>query len=375
MVPLLLFSQSEHIFCTHRSIFGHPSGVLAIYLWIALDTDQTLDDLTSVINISLTMKKNILFSLLGLMMSLASVAQNIGDRAKENATNKANSRVDTRIDQGIDKGFDAIEGLFKKKDKKSKNQGTDSQNPDYKSNDTAGQDSDVSSTRSSDRRYEGGQLGGIMSPATIESSYSFIIDMDVSMTNTSKKGKEEVMTMTMYFGDQVMAMNTGLEGEKTFSTMIFDVKNSSSVMLSMDKGKKEGIALNMSKNQLDRFVKAVADDQSNASITATGQTKTILGKHCEEYLLNDPDNHAESRFWITQDVDGEILKNAMDMMGQQTKNQMPANYPDGLMMEAHGKDTKNGKSWVWQVTRLSERSAASYDMGDWNVKDIMGNTY
>jgi len=58
-------------------------------------------------------------SLFLILFSSTMMFGQIIDRTENRAKQKANRRVDNKIDGGIDKGLDAIEGIFKKKDKKS----------------------------------------------------------------------------------------------------------------------------------------------------------------------------------------------------------------------------------------------------------------
>lgn len=69
------------------------------------------------------MKHFILFTAMLLCM-LGTAAQTAAERAEQRAKSKATNRVDNKIDRGIDKGLDkteeAIEGIFKKKEKPAK---------------------------------------------------------------------------------------------------------------------------------------------------------------------------------------------------------------------------------------------------------------
>ncbi|MCH2197216.1 MAG: DUF4412 domain-containing protein [Flavobacteriales bacterium] len=258
-----------------------------------------------------------LFSIcLVFLLSLNAESQ-VVDRSKESAKNKTNNRIDQKVDQGIDKSLDAIEGLFKKKDKSNK------KNDDSDS-------SDSNEKAYSDETSDG--FGGFFSKVDMEESYSFDHMVKMDMTITDKKETQTVRS-TMFVNDEngEFAMKTKMEDVN--STMIFDVARNQMIILTDMEGQK--LAMSMDYDPA-AYATAEEDDESYdmGEFKKTGRTKTILGYTCHEYVFESEESSGNC--WVNEEDDLQIYKGLMAMSSQDKKKQenaLPEGYPQGMIME------------------------------------------
>lgn len=311
-------------------------------------------------------------------------AQTVQDRAKNKAEDKANNRVDTKIDQGLDKGFDAIEGLFKKKKKKSEdtdagNSSQDSQ--EVKSSSSVPQEQDSSEINGSSDSMEkddvenmySNMFGGMMKPAKWEDNYTFDLKTESIMTSTNKRGKEEVSYMNMFISESAFAMEMDeKKEEQPVGFVIFDFENQSFITLNEQKGKKEGLAMAMNEEQISLMSESYAKEQESEteiSFNKTGRSKTIVGKLAWEYEAKNEEG--EGTMWMTEDMDLQADR-FFGLFGESRgrNNFLPENYPEGYVLEMNFTDSQKGESVHYLVTSLDENANEKIDLGPYNVMDM-----
>jgi hypothetical protein len=313
----------------------------------------------------------ILLTLIFVAPSLS--GQDVKERTVNNAENKANNRIDTRVDEGLDKSIEAIEGLFKRKNKKKKDDPALEEQATEKSNNSSSSSKESSSNGSgSSSGYNGGAMSGLMTPAVIASEYSFDLVFDVQVSTTKKNGKVQEMTNQMMFSPGVYAMNPDMEKGDQEAKVIFDMKNESMVMLETKKGKRSGMAMNMNRQFWSKFSDTMQQGMAdpNAGVTKTGRTKTILGKLCSEYTFKNED--MEGSAWVA-DFDGYNAFELAEFINVDV--QETSMTKNGFAMESNTKHFKSGETTSWKVTKVNENANLNFDMSDWQVKDVMGNTY
>ena len=328
------------------------------------------------VRLMLTLKSNInvmkllqLFLLAGLIfLAQNGIGQDVIDRSKERATNKTENRVDTRIDQGIDKGLDSIEGLFKKKNKKDSSE----QESVLEQEDSTDKSESAESTSNQNESGSGGfNMQGMFKPAKWESRYSFDLKVNYIMTTTNKKGKVDEVNMDMLYDKMAMAMKieSKKEGEEPV-LMIFDYDNKSMITLTEDKGKKSGMAIAMSEEQIAAIEEEVDEHSADAKIVKTGRSKSILGYTCEEYTFTDEDT--EGSAWLTQEIsynsDGFM---GMMNVGDKRRNLGFENYPQGFLMLTDSKDLKSGELSHLEVLKVDKNANETLDLSPYEVMDPM----
>ncbi|MEO0405334.1 MAG: DUF4412 domain-containing protein, partial [Bacteroidota bacterium] len=236
-------------------------------------------------------KLSLLLTILFIGATLISSAQ-IVDRSKDRAKNKANNRVDNKIDKGIDSGLDAIEGLFKKKNKNKDS--SDSQ--------------EETSTEDQNATMPGYTMGG---KADVEDSYTFEHSIDLKMVMTDKKGKEEVMEMTMLISDEEGMFGTEmfLDGAKSYTVM--DLTNGKTITLTSASGMNIGMVVELDPESMQP---SEEDMPEVSEFKKTGRTKEILGYTCEEYTYETEEENMS--IWMTDEANIN-MGNAFNSMAAQ----------------------------------------------------------
>ncbi len=217
--------------------------------------------------------------------------------------------------------------------------------------------------------------GGMMQPAPTESDYSFTGYMVIEVTSTDKKGKSEEPVQMQYF----LSSNTDFTGlafkdpkkKNSTTTTIMDTKNQAMVILLDDEGKKSSMAMKLNYDKIQGMVDEEAEkqiEQPDYKITKTGNTKTILGYTCEEYLVETEDGNGQ--YWVTKEpIDGFSLFSPQSnpMVSSKTVDRytsMFSNAPKGSFMEMVFTD-KDGTIADMKVIELEIDSPSNFQMSDY----------
>lgn len=219
-----------------------------------------------------------------------------------------------------------------------------------------------------------GMMSGMMEPATTESDYAFTGFMVMEVTSTDKKGKTEKPTNIQYLlSDNVEFMGMAYvdpENPENLTTSILDTKNGAMVMLMENKGEKSSFAMKMDYEKLQGMVDEEAEEQLDNpeyKLSKTGNSKTILGYSCEEYLVVTEDG--EGRYWVTdKPIDGLSMFSPQSnpMVSNKTVeryNSMFSNAPKGSFMEMIFTAT-DGSVTDMKVIELETNSPRKYSMAE-----------
>ncbi|MBN7813580.1 DUF4412 domain-containing protein [Algoriphagus sp. H41] len=220
-----------------------------------------------------------------------------------------------------------------------------------------------------------GMFGGMMQPAPTESEYSFTGYMVMEVTATDKKGKSEEPVRMQYLlssGTEFMGMSfSDPKQPSTTTTTIMDTKNQAMVMLLEDKGNKSSMAMKLNYDKLQGMVDEEAEEQleqPDYEITKTGNTKTILGYTCEEYLVKTEDG--DGQYWVTEEpIEGFSMFSPQSnpMVSDKTierYSSMFSNAPKGSFMEMVFTD-KDGAVTDMKVVELETDSPRKFQMSDY----------
>jgi hypothetical protein len=218
-------------------------------------------------------------------------------------------------------------------------------------------------------------MGGFGQPAETEAEYSFSGYMVMEIISFDKKGKAEEPVQMQYF----LSSSPDLSGmvvkdekdPKKQTTMIMDLKNQASIILLEDGKEKSSFAY---KVDFDK-VQATVDEESQEQfenpgykLEKTGQTKTILGYSCEEYLMTSEDGDAQ--YWITEKpIDGYSMFSAQGnpMVSNKTMdryNAYLANAPKGSFMEMYF-TSKDGTKSEMKVIEIKPNESRKFQMSDY----------
>lgn len=264
------------------------------------------------------MKLTKIFTILFTLTILTAHSQ-VVEKTEEKAKQKTEQRIDRKIDKGIDDGLDAIEGLFSKKKKKglveeSKAEGV-----------TESNSSDEASASTSPMSMMGG------SEVQVQDEYTFDHRFVILMEEFDKKGKlKESNEMTFLSKEESSVMGILMNQEGINTEMIYDLDSYEIVTLMNTGGQKIGTTMSIDKSQVESMM---SEDNSDAvdmgempTFKKTGNTKTISGYSCDEYVVENIENSDGSSmtYWITDELDIDWIK-SMGNMSSMSK-QMPDMY-------------------------------------------------
>jgi len=220
-----------------------------------------------------------------------------------------------------------------------------------------------------------GVFDGMMKPAPTESDYSFTGYTIMEVTTTDKKGKAEDPVEIQYLlSSDTDFMGMSFKDPKqpgASTTSIMDAKNQAMVLLLEDKGEKSSISMKLDFDKVQEMVDEEADDQLEVpdyKITKTGNTKSILGYACEEYLVTTEDG--EGRYWVTEKpIDGFSMFSPQSnpLISSKTMDRyksMFSNAPTGTFMEMVFTD-KEGSVTDMKVKEIETDSPRKFQMSDY----------
>jgi hypothetical protein len=231
------------------------------------------------------------------------ISAQTGDRVKNRAENRANQRVDQKVDQAVDRTVDKIEGLFRKK------KNTDDPNQE----EVPGEAGSTSEAETAEMP-SGGIFGGANGNGKFE-PYENPVPMSLSMevTSTNSRGKED--QAIIHFTFDTWATGMTMVSEDGNARVLFDNQDGFMTVISESKGELQGFR--MRQPQMD-YTKAIPEE-SEYTITATGNSRVIDGYNCQEYLIESED--ATTNSWVTTelDVDMAAMARAMTAQARQAK--------------------------------------------------------
>ncbi|GAA0879823.1 hypothetical protein GCM10009119_27920 [Algoriphagus jejuensis] len=220
-----------------------------------------------------------------------------------------------------------------------------------------------------------GMFEGMMEPAPTESDYSFTGYSVMEVTTTDKKGKSEDPMQIQYLlssNAEFMGMAFTDPKQPNMTTVsIMDSKNQAVVILLDDKGKKSSMAMKMDYDKMQEMVDEEAEEQIETpdyTITKTGNSKSILGYPCEEYLVTTEDG--TGNYWVTEKpIDGFSMFSPQSnpMISSKTMDRYTSlfsNAPKGTFMEMIFTD-KDGSVTDMKVVELETNSPRKFEMSDY----------
>lgn len=214
-----------------------------------------------------------------------------------------------------------------------------------------------------------GNMGSLPGMNTVElnEKYTFqhSVDMKVTVYN-SKEAVDHNMDYTMFLGKE--ANNFGMEAKTEMGnmTMVYEMEKRRMVMMS-----ESGPVGKM--GMVSSIPEAKDDAQSNEDLNLkkTGNTKTLLGKKCEEWAGED-DGH-EYSLWMAVDAPFSFAKAYQEMARAQNKGKGGnTEYPDGMLMEMTSMDTKNKTKTHVVVTAINENINKTISTEGWSFMQMGG---
>ncbi len=210
-----------------------------------------------------------------------------------------------------------------------------------------------------------------------EDSYHFEGYTDMEISGTDEKGKDIDPTQFRTFMSQqaeVWAMQMETDDKDLERTvMIFDNQHKATIMLMENKkGEKSRMAYGLDwSKMMDASMDGTLDSLSatDFNITRTGNTKTILGYACDEYLT-DTDEYS-ARYWVsTQPIQGYTSywsKNNF-LFSQQMKKKYASFYdqmPEGDVLEMNYESKTGDGNTVMKIIDINTSENFDFVMADY----------
>lgn len=312
-------------------------------------------------------------------ISVSTIAKDKAEETKEKAKQKSERRLDDKIDNAIDGGLDKLEGLFKKKNKKK----------DKKESKTTN-----SNSKNGTPEFNMGNMFGGGKQIDIKPVYEFGLDMKVEITSVEngKENKSETSIINYYYPKDATQNYLGIKMEmeeedditNAFTvidngTIISFVEQSGTKMaMGMDIPDAEEVATDEDEDD-DFFGENTSKEDKMNSMKKTGNTKTILGYKCEEYLMED--ENAKINVWVAPDLGNKSAGMAGMFYAFQKKDKMKYNpfleaQNAGMMLEMINIDKKTNDKSTMKTVEINLDREFNFKASEYpqmNIGEMMKN--
>ena len=209
-----------------------------------------------------------------------------------------------------------------------------------------------------------GQVADATSKAVYESDYKFdtYIRMEVSDLGDHQITYEAYLTKD----GSVYAVLFNEGGDK--SVILFDTKNNSVLMLSDAGGEKAGFAMAVNPEALEQLSPDIEESDQTYSDFKTGNTKSILGYTCNEYLIKEGD--AEIHVWTSEELAKKVEKEMLDaqqLFGGVFGYTATMN---GMVLEYNFAEKSSGEKSTMKVTGIDLNASYTISTGDYQVMSM-----
>lgn len=287
------------------------------------------------------MKTKTLFILLAIAIVFPAASYSQGYILRRALNRQIEKELDTALDKKVQ------EERNKAKEKEAK---------DQKQTDQAGQATGKQTSDQGNQPGGGAKIGALFGNKVDlkyneEYSFNSMMYSQMEMYN-----KTDVTKMDYYIYFSKNSPSAGIETKKisteegmapVASQMVMDGENKCFIMLTDMNGMKMGMISAVP----DSLQRKPGEPVKSPVVTKTGNSKTISGFRCDEYVYKVPDSKEYSKMWFTKDAVLNVDKRAWTQSG------MPASYgytgfDKGVIMawESYDKDNKmTAKSEVKEI--------------------------
>jgi hypothetical protein len=310
----------------------------------------------------------------------AQILQRLQSRAKEaversverKIEDEVGRRIDSMAEKAVDETFDRIFG-------------------------STGSTSENSSTGStaSNRRSRQSSVNFMKrftdaSNITTENEYRFNIITTLEMETIKANGQSDgKMNMVFHYNDNSSYTGTritsaDLKDDASDAMIIYDFKNEVMVMMMNTDNSKFSIAYNWSEalkaiDETNEYSQVAEYNADAAPLEMVGSsthvdmpnfkhlgTKTISGYRSEGYLMED--DYSSNEIWVTNEI-----AYGMDRMFEANRsmpavgNNLPGDYPSGMIMEMTSVDKETGSKFIMRTTEVNKNANVVFRMADYPV--------
>lgn len=208
-----------------------------------------------------------------------------------------------------------------------------------------------------------GQLGAGVTEAKYKPAYKFDTYMQMEVSDND----DQKVTYNSYLTRDGSSYAVIFDADGAKSVIVFDTKNSTMLMLVENDGEKTGFAMGIDP---EAFAGEESDDEGDFSYESfkTGNTKTLLGYKCDEYLIKE--EGSEVRVWSSEKLGKEVEKKMF-------KNQqifggafVHAAGMDGMALEYDFKDLESGEHGIMKVTEIDLDSKKTINTSEYTVMSM-----
>ncbi len=209
-----------------------------------------------------------------------------------------------------------------------------------------------------------GQLGAGATQAVYEPAYKFDTYMQMEVSDQNN----ESIVYNAYLTKDGSSYAVIFDADGAQSVIVFDTKNSTMLMLVENDGEKTGFAMGIDPSALAGLEEDGEAEDFEYESFKTGNSKTLLGYQCDEYLIKD--ENSEVRVWSSEklgkEVEKKMFQNQQIFGGAFTH----AAGMDGMALEYNFKDLESGEQGIMKVTQIDLNSNKSISTGDYTVMSM-----
>jgi hypothetical protein len=164
-------------------------------------------------------------------------------------------------------------------------------------------------------KYNQWMQGNVLN-AKLQTDYNFTTRVDMHMVSYDKGVQKSENTMVYFFNSgktQLGMKGFGDNKKKKQDDMFMVYDYEANAMLMLNEADKTGMAINinafMSKEAQDKRGKG-EPGKANTSMDCrkTGQTQTIMGYNCYEYVCTDKERNTRTEMWLTTQIPVDITQ-------------------------------------------------------------------
>lgn len=279
---------------------------------------------------------------------------------------EVDSAIDKEVQESKEKNAKEREAAEAKAKEEQANQSQQSQTGNQADQSQTGTGNSSQGTGKAGASPMGGLFGGKVTLKYNE-EYSFSSRMYSQMETYDKKDVIK-MDYYMYFsnnsptaGIETKTINTSEGQTPVFSQMIMDGENKCFIMLTDVNGSKMGII-----SEIPSDVK-----QEGAPVaTKTGNSKTINGFKCDEYLFKPTaDSKDYWKMWFSKDAKINVDKSAWSQSGQPSLYQHP-DFKDGLIIAWESYDRNDKLTGKAEVKEINNNFSHSMSVKDYPLRQM-----
>ncbi|MBW3469412.1 DUF4412 domain-containing protein [Arthrospiribacter ruber] len=220
-------------------------------------------------------------------------------------------------------------------------------------------------------------LSGISSDVEVADQYVFTGYTLLEITGKDGKGKEiEPMNMTAFLSEdvQVMGMEVDMDQgkkkkEEGKAIMIYDFSRNASIILMESEGEKQRMAYGIDLVKMAEAVEVEDVEEEDFQLKKTGNTKTISGYSCEEYVYDSEEGTGS--YWITkQAIQGKntFWGSENPLLTSKMKNSNSAHFkdlPQGNLLEMNYVSKLDKSVMDMKVIEINDNKKQVFNMNDY----------